>query len=118
MSLSVSAKRPRKNKKLELRGSVTHWKYCSSYWQNHLRVFSVPHCVCNTCLSNKSGFVTFHAFYNIVCFLFLGASVIRRASRYLQKSPCGLSVCGAAYVSIRENDAMVISEGHSIIDAN
>lgn len=44
--------------------------------------------------------------------------MIRRASRYLQKSPCGLSVCGAAYVSIRENDAMVISEGHSIIDAN
>lgn len=117
LSLSASAKRPRRSKKLELRGSLACWKYCSSYWQNYLSFLGSTPCLWHSSL-NKSGFGTFCTLCNTVFFLVLGSSVICWTSPYLQTSPRGLILCRTVYVSVIDHDAMVISKGCFIIDAN
>lgn len=80
-------------------------------------VSSAPHHICETPL--YINLVLSHSIpFANVFFLVLGSSVICWASPYLQTSPCGLALCRAVYVSITDCDAMVISKGCFIIDAN
>lgn len=62
MSSSASAKRPGKINKLELRGLITYWKYCSNYWQSCFGALSAPNCVRNVFLSRKSFLVVAYLF--------------------------------------------------------